>query len=150
MEIFLLENVRGLGQKNSVVKVPDGYANNNLIPKKLAIPATSQQARALLAKQKSKQEGTQKKASGLQQKLNQIIDPIDISVRTNEQGHLYQAISDRDVFKEIQKKIPTVTAKEMSIELESPNIKELGEYEATITLTGTNEKIAKTIKISVL
>ncbi len=145
MEIFLLENVRNLGQKHSVVKVPDGYANNNLIPKKLAIPATSQQAKDLLSKQKSKQEGVNKKASGIKEKITELADPLVVSTRTNEHGHLYQAINDRDVFKEIQKAIPNISAKEISIQLESANIKELGEYQATIRISATREEITKKI-----
>ena len=40
MEMILVEDVTGLGQKGSVVNVKPGYARNYLLPRKLAISAT--------------------------------------------------------------------------------------------------------------
>jgi ribosomal protein L9 len=41
MKVILLEDVQGVGEAGSVANVADGYARNYLIPRKLAIPATS-------------------------------------------------------------------------------------------------------------
>ena len=40
MKIVLLKDVAGVGQKNDVQSVSDGYALNFLIPKKLAVAGT--------------------------------------------------------------------------------------------------------------
>lgn len=40
MEIILKQDVENLGHKNEIVTVKDGYANNYLIPKGMAMMAT--------------------------------------------------------------------------------------------------------------
>jgi large subunit ribosomal protein L9 len=40
MEIILKQDYPGLGHKNDLVKVRDGYARNFLIPKGIAVMAT--------------------------------------------------------------------------------------------------------------
>src|SRR4028118_476141 len=41
MKVILTEDVEKLGQSNEVVEVADGYARNFLLPRSLAVPATS-------------------------------------------------------------------------------------------------------------
>src|SRR5438309_7507500 len=41
MEVILKEDVEKLGQRGDVVKVAEGYGRNFLLPRKLAIEATS-------------------------------------------------------------------------------------------------------------
>ena len=41
MEVILKEDVHKLGHRGDVVKVADGYGRNYLLPKKLAIEATT-------------------------------------------------------------------------------------------------------------
>lgn len=48
MEIILKQDVEHLGYKDEIVKVKDGYANNYLLPKKMAIVAT-ESAKKMLA-----------------------------------------------------------------------------------------------------
>lgn len=40
MKVFLLKNIKNIGQQGNIIEVADGYAHNNLFPKKLAVPAT--------------------------------------------------------------------------------------------------------------
>ena len=42
MKVILTQDVKGSGRKGELVTVSDGYANNFLLPRKLAIPATPQ------------------------------------------------------------------------------------------------------------
>ena len=41
MEVILRDHVDNLGKRGEVVKVADGYARNYLLPRKLALPATT-------------------------------------------------------------------------------------------------------------
>src|ERR1041384_1253728 len=41
IEVILREHVDNLGRRGEIVKVADGYARNYLLPRKLALPATT-------------------------------------------------------------------------------------------------------------
>ena len=40
MKVILLQDVKNIGKKNQVVEVSDGYAQNYLIPRRLAVKST--------------------------------------------------------------------------------------------------------------
>ena len=39
MQVILLEDVKGQGKKDDIIKVSDGYARNFILPKKLGVEA---------------------------------------------------------------------------------------------------------------
>ena len=41
MKVILLQDVRGKGKKGEMIEAAEGYARNYLLPRKLAIPATT-------------------------------------------------------------------------------------------------------------
>lgn len=47
MQIILKQDIENLGYKNEVVKVRDGYARNYLLPRGLAVSATSSNIKVL-------------------------------------------------------------------------------------------------------
>ena len=50
MEVVLLQDVKTLGKKDSIVTVNDGYARNFLFPKKLAVEATKANLNTVMSK----------------------------------------------------------------------------------------------------
>ena len=54
MEVILLEDIQGLGYKDDIVKVKNGYGRNYLIPTKRAVIA-SESARKVLAEKRRSQ-----------------------------------------------------------------------------------------------
>ena len=47
MEIILIEDVAGLGYKNDIVTVKDGYGRNYLLPQKKAVIASASAKKVL-------------------------------------------------------------------------------------------------------
>ena len=47
MKVILKENVKNVGTKGEVVEVSDGLASNSLIPKGLAVAATTSELKKL-------------------------------------------------------------------------------------------------------
>ena len=50
MKIVLLQDVKALGKKGTVVEASEGYARNYLLPKKLGVPATAENLNTLKLK----------------------------------------------------------------------------------------------------
>ena len=58
MEVILKEDVKGLGYKNDIIKVRNGYGRNFLIPRGLVVVAneTNKKVYAEISKQRSFKE----------------------------------------------------------------------------------------------
>lgn len=145
MKIILLQDIQKVGVRGAVADVADGYANNVLIPKKLALPATP----ANIAKAEKEKAVLREKGaldSALAKSLLAEIDgkSVSIQARANERGGLFEAIHPRQVAEAIQKEL-NVSVPEDSIILLPDSIKKLGEFRAEINL----EKISAEIAVQV-
>ncbi|MBD3270192.1 50S ribosomal protein L9 [Candidatus Peregrinibacteria bacterium] len=134
MEVILLQNVKGLGQKGEVIKVKDGYFLNMLAPKKLAQKATPEMVKRSKEKQKKQiieQENLEKQAKQVKSKL----DGLEIEVKGKTQGEkLFASITDQQILDAILDKV--------QIRLNKNNlpdklhIKEVGEHDLVLNLPG--------------
>ena len=48
MKVILLQDVKGKGKKGQMIEVSDGYARNFMLPKKIAIEATTDAINTML------------------------------------------------------------------------------------------------------
>ena len=55
MKVILTKDVKSQGKKGDLINVSDGYANNFLLPKGLAVPATKQAVNELEGKKGAEQ-----------------------------------------------------------------------------------------------
>ena len=53
MKVILLQDVKSVGKKGELVNVSEGYGNNFLLPKKLAVEATKTNINDLELKKKA-------------------------------------------------------------------------------------------------
>lgn len=146
MRVILLRDIRGVGRKNEVKEVKDGYARNVLLPQKLVEVATADalQRLAVLKKQLAENHKQNlKKISEDAERLKNIV--LEFSVRANETGEIFGSVSAKDIEQSLQKKgfIPHIN---LCGGLEKP-IKRLGEYLIEINL---GEGIKTMVKIKVI
>lgn len=125
MKVILLKDVKGLGKKDEVVNAKDGHARNYLLPKGMAIEATSEN----LGKLKEKRSKDQKKheeeyseALKLKEKIEGIT--IKIKGKAGENGKLFGSITTKDIADELKKQ-HNVKIDKKKIVLDG-NIKSLG------------------------
>ena len=133
MKVLLWQDVDKLGKRGETVDVKEGFARNFLFPRKLAsIPTPSMHKEFELAKRRSvKQEAALiTDAKAVAEKLAGVTS-VSIEVNTNEEGHLYGAVTPSMVAEALKDQGLKVEAK--AIEITEP-IKQVGTYEVTVNL----------------
>lgn len=135
MRVVLLKDVPGVGRKNEVKAVSDGYALNLLIPKKLAIagtPATIAHAERL----KSEEEAQRKIHEDLLFKNISSAEGmvIELSEKANEQGHLFASIHPDAIIAALKKQ-KGIDLLPSYLQLDKP-IKEVGEHTIFVSAQG--------------
>jgi large subunit ribosomal protein L9 len=134
MKVILLKDVTGMGRKGDIKDVSDGYANNYLIAKSLAQPATSQLIAKMQNENKQQQEKLKKQADG-QKKLRSKLDgkTLVFSVKTGANNQIYGSIQDVDVAKKIKDNFGVdLDRKQLSVQ---HGMKKIGNYSCEAEIT---------------
>ena len=131
MEIILKEDIIGLGYKNDIVNVKNGYGRNYLIPTGKAVIA-SESAKKVLAedlKQKAhKLEKIKNEAQALADKLNGV--SLTISAKVSATGAIYGSVNSLQIADELKKKGFDIDRKIIVVK----DVKTVGSYSASIKL----------------
>lgn len=133
MEIILKEDIPGLGYKDEVIVVKDGYARNYLIPKGLAICATAsvKKAHTEILKQKAhKEEKIKNEALELAEKLKEL--KISIGAKTSSKGKIFGSVNTIQMAEALKEKGYKIDRKNISFKEEL--IKEVGKFTALVRL----------------
>lgn len=131
IQVILLTDVAGQGRKGDIVSVSDGYAHNFLIKNKKGILATPEELKKIeRQKEKKAKRDEQEKEKSLEIKKTLEKTPVEIEVKTGENGKLFGAITNKEVSTAIEK-VFNLKIDRKKIEC---NIKSLGEHEAIIKL----------------
>ena len=133
MEIILKKDVEGVGFKDELVTVKNGYARNFLIPNGSAILATSS-AKKVLAENIKQQAVKDKKIIDDANKLAKKITELELKIKAKvgEGSKLFGSINNINIQKELESNGVVVDKK--IILLAGNNIKQLGKYNAKIRL----------------
>ena len=131
MEIILKEDIAGLGYKNDIVKVKDGYGRNYLIPQGKAVIATESAKKVLAENERQRAHKLAKiKADAEAQaaKLNGV--KVVITAKVNEDGTIFGGVGAAQVAEALAAKGFEIDRKAIVAE----TVKQAGEYTATINL----------------
>lgn len=139
MKIVLLKDIHGLGKKYDTVTVADGFALNNLIPKKEAIFATDAVISQYAKIKEAEIEHIKIKEEEVIKNIDSIISKVyEISAKANEQGHLFAALH--------KEQIADILKIDSNFIVLDKNIKSIGEHEITLKV----RDIEKVVKLNVL
>lgn len=131
MKVILTQDIPGVGKKWDVKEIKGGYARNYLLPANLAVLATP---KAIKDAELKKAQEVQKKAiqeNLLEKSLDSLKDFILVIERkTNEKGHLYDAVDVKEIAGLLTEKLKSEISPE-HIKIEKP-IKEIGKYEIAV------------------
>jgi large subunit ribosomal protein L9 len=140
IDVILKENIKGLGVKNDVVTVSDGYATNYLFARSLAVPYNTSNKKDL-NKQKSDIALKESRILEIALQKKKSIDGkvIEISKKANA-NKLFGAVSHKDIFEAIHAQLSIDIDRKKIL---SKEIKDLGDHMVDIKLH--SEVVAKLI-----
>ena len=132
MKVILTDNIEKVGKLGAMVNVKDGFARNFLFPRKLAVPSTPGNLKALEAKMKKKAkelEALKNEAEKTRARLEAF--SLTMPVPTQADDKLYAGISSVDILQAL--KDEGIILQKSDILLEEP-IRALGIYEVPVKL----------------
>ncbi|HEU4677129.1 MAG TPA: 50S ribosomal protein L9 [Candidatus Paceibacterota bacterium] len=143
MKVILIRDVARLGRKSEVKDVPSGHAQNFLIPRKLAIPATPENVRRLGEAMKKNAAAEAERMETFRAALAACAaKPVTIEAEANEQGHLFKGLHAKDVVHALA--AAGCEFDESDIVLSAP-IKSIGTH--TVALERGDEKGSATLEV---
>lgn len=145
MKVILEKDVKGLGKAGDIANASDGYARNYLIPRGLAVEASSGNLNTI--KQQKQAEEKRKseelaKAEKLKERLEKLT--VNIKAKSGEGGRLFGSITNKEIA-DMLKQQHQITLDKRKISLPEP-IKDLGE---TVVEVKVYPNVAGTLKVKV-
>ena len=131
-KILLREDVDDLGSRGEIVRVRAGYARNYLLPRKLAVEATSSNVkqiegeRAALLKKEASERTT---AEGQAEQISKLV--LEFKRKSGEQGALYGSVTSMDIAESLKERGYEIDRHRLH--LREP-IKRLGEFSVPLRL----------------
>ena len=105
MKVILLKDVKGIGKKNEIVNVKDGYGANYLIPNRLAV-MYSEKSQDILNQQKKAEadniERMKAEATEVSMKLESIV--LEFTANGSGDGRMFGTISTKQIEQELKDK----------------------------------------------
>jgi large subunit ribosomal protein L9 len=98
MKVILQQDVKGQGKKGQLVEVSEGYARNFLLPRKLAIAATTDAINTMNLKEKARkaEEARQKaEAEATAEKLKEC--QVKLTAKAGNGGKLFGAVTTKEI-----------------------------------------------------
>ncbi|MEZ3521181.1 MAG: 50S ribosomal protein L9 [Muribaculaceae bacterium] len=132
MKIILKEDVRGLGYKDDVVEVRDGYGRNFLIPQGKAVVATPSALKVLAENQRQRAHKLAKikaDAEALAATLQGVA--LTIGAKTSATGTIFGSVNSIQIAEALEKLGHNIDRKLIEV---SDAIKEVGDYKAIVNL----------------
>ena len=134
MKVILQQDVKGQGKKGQLINVADGYARNFLLPRKLAVSATTENVDVMNKQEKArlrKLEADKASAKEIASKLEGVL--VNIKARSGGAGgKLFGAVTSKEISEALLEQHGIAIEKNKIVQEE--HIKTFGSYEAKCKL----------------
>jgi large subunit ribosomal protein L9 len=144
MKIILKENQKNLGHQGDILTVKDGYANNFLFPKGIAIMATPSNIKIL---EENNRQGALKRtklktdAEAVAEKLKDVT--ITIGTKAGANDKIFGSVTSLQIAQVLSTKGYDIDRRKIEV----GDIKVLGTYEATVNL---HRDVVVNVKVEVI
>jgi len=144
MEIILLKDVPGLGFKDEILNVKNGYGRNFIIPQGYGVLANNSNKKVLeenLKQTIKKQKEILKEAEKLAKKIGDLV--LEIKIKTGSEDKIFGSVTTAQIAKMLIEKGLEIHKKNISI---LTKVNAIGEYDVNLKI---HKDLTHTIKINV-
>ena len=130
MKVILLQDVKGVGKKDTIVNAADGYARNFLFPQKLAVEATPGAMKGIEKMRKAEADREAERRANATETAGKLRGKaINMQVKCGAQGRLYGSITSAEVAAELKKQHGVEIDKR---DIKCENIRTVGDVEIEV------------------
>lgn len=146
MKVILQQDVRGQGKKGQLIDAAEGYARNYLLPRKLAIPATTDAINTMNLKEKARRAEEAANRAAAEETAKKLKDiTVKIAAKGGAGGKLFGAVTGKEISEALSKQFSLDVAKQKLV-LDEP-IKAFGTYEVKVKL---GYEVSGMVRVSVV
>ncbi len=145
IQVVLQHDVQNVGKSGDLVKVRPGFARNFLLPRQLAVPATTAAVNRITHEKAvavAKGDKAKKEAREIAEKINAL--HIKIPHRIGEDGKLFGSVTTKDIEAAVKAQGVTIERKKMVM---ADAIRAAGSYEIPVKLM---TDVTATLKVEVV
>jgi large subunit ribosomal protein L9 len=145
MQVILIEDLKGVGQKGATINVKPGFARNYLLPNGLAINTGTNAAKRYQELDRQRQLQDTKLVAAATEEARKLDGfEVNIPAQANEEDHLFGSVTNSDIAEALEKAGKTVDKRKIELE---DHIKTLGKYDVPVRFHGG---VKATVKVWVV
>ncbi len=145
MKLILKENVAGLGYKDDVVEVKDGYGRNYLIPKGMAVIASNSALKQLEEELRQRAHKIQKELEDAQARAKAIEEVrLTIPAKTSANGTVFGSVGPMQIAESLKALGHDIDRKIIYVK---DAVKQVGVYVATVKF---HKQVSQDIEFEVI
>ena len=146
MNVILLEKVHNLGNLGDTVAVKAGYGRNFLIPKGMAVPATSDNVAKFEARRAELEQVAAEKLAAAESRREALANiAVTLTHKAGDEGKLFGSVGTIDIARAITE--AGVEVEKREIRLPEGPIRQIGDYDIDVELHGD---VVATVKVSIV
>ena len=98
MKVILQQDVKGKGKKGQMIEVPDGYARNYMLPRKIAVEATPDNINTMRMNDKALLERQTKERAEAVRIMNEMKEvTLTLRVKGGGAGRLFGSVTTQEI-----------------------------------------------------
>ncbi len=133
MKVILLADVKGVGKKDEILNVSDGYARNFLFPKKWAVEATAGATKEVERKRAAEAAREAERRAAAEEKARQLKGKtVTLTVKCGDKGRLYGSVTSAEIAEALEKQ-HGVKVDKRKIDLPEA-VRQVGDVQMTVWL----------------
>ena len=145
MEVLLLQDIKGIGKKNDLLSVGDGYALNFLLPEAKAMIATPTVRRRFAEQIRRRAEEVEVERMNTAEVAEKAADTeIKFERKVTKTGKLYASITEKHI-SEALKSEHKIEVKDTDIKI-AESIKTTGSFEVKMKIGNIEQGLKVTVK----